>query len=152
MAAISKTIDVDKKKLKSTPPRRKMRTKLDLISDKHIASCFALCGYNMGDTARQIRISRTTLTNLIETRPALKQLMAEEQANRVEMVECKLFQKIEEGDTKAIMFFLERRSPHYKKSVELIANVKTFSRQITHDMDDEDASKAYKDALLPAPS
>ena len=152
MARRTENIEVDKKVPKSTVPRRKMRTKLDLISDKHIASCFALCGYNLGDTAKQIRISRTTLVNIIDTRPALREIMADEQKNRIEKVECKLFQKIEEGDTKAIMFFLERRSPDYKKSVELVANVKTFSRQITHEMNDQDASRAYKDALLPAPS
>lgn len=152
MARSSDNIEVNKKKTKSTVPPRQTRSRVDLITDKHISKCFALCGYNMGQTAKAVNISRTSLTNLIDTRPALRQLLAEEQKNRIEMVECKLFQKIEEGDTKAIMFFLERRSPHYKKSVELIANVKTFSRQITHDMDDEDASKAYKDALLPAPS
>lgn len=117
------------------------------ISDKVIAKAFYKCNYNLANTAKALNLGRNTFRNLIESRPGVKELLAEQQLAVIEKVEDGLHKKIEEGDLKAIMFFLERRHPAYKKQVQVNTTIQTITREVTSEMSQEEAAKAYFDTL-----
>ena len=117
------------------------------ISDERVADAFLKCGFNKTKTARLLGISRSTFLRIVDERAHLQEMMWDVEQSQIEHVKDKLMDKINEGDIKAIIFYLERRSPDFQKTVAVTGTVKTISRVITTEMGDQEAAQVYKDIL-----
>lgn len=117
------------------------------ISDERVADAFLKCGFNKTKTARLLGLSRSTFLRIVDGREHLQEMMWDVEQGQIEHVKDKLMDKINDGDIKAIIFYLERRCPDYQKTVEVTGTVKTISRVITTEMGDQEAAQVYKELL-----
>lgn len=141
--------NVNEKKFKKRKDRKcaDKPSKTSVFSDEYIAQIFTECEFNYTRTAKALGVCRSSVHNMMNNREFLREKVWAVQEAKIEHVENQLFKKIDEGDIKAIIFFLERRSDKYKKSVEISGTVKTITRVITAKMSDEEAADTYKQSL-----
>ena len=117
--------------------------------DQYIIAVYAKSYGSLSETARQLGTTPQALNHRLSRSPELRQAFANVEDALLDRAETQLHRKIEQGDLRAIMFFLERkgRNRGYGKDIHITSHSTSLTASITANMSLEEATRLYQDSL-----
>ncbi len=120
----------------------KKRTK---YSEKKVIAAIEGTGGIMTEIVRRLGCSRNTLKKYLNENEKIKEAYDNEYESVSDLARSQLIMAIETGSPWAIMFFLDRKDPEFKRQgkTEIVGELKTTSGVIVlpSDMEEEDWEK-----------
>ena len=121
--------------------------------DEYMVKIYESNQCSMSDTAKALGTTQGTLRDRLNRNPELRKRFEEIEDARIDKAERKLDDKINDGDFRAIKFFLETKGRRrgYGKQVEITGGTTNKTLNINVDMTLEEAYRAYQDTLYESP-